>query len=118
MAGSLTLGGMSAGQLAGSMTLGPATVTGKTIGSEVIEITLEANVDFAVKIPPEKTQWAVFFTFASSAPEVKVGSNLVTTANGMPVPAQGFVSAPIVSGMTELKFKAVSPPSVFQLVFI
>lgn len=118
MAGSLTLAGMAAGLLAGEVVVGPSTITGKANIAEVLNVTLEANVDFAVKVPSEAVAWAALFTFASTAPEVKVGSNLVTTANGMPVPAQGFVCAPVMSGMTELKFKAVSPPSMFQLVFI
>lgn len=118
MAGSLTLGGMAAGQPGGSLTFGPMTVAGTEAVSEVVNVALEANVDFAVKVPSGAKQWAAFFTAGSSAPEVKVGSNLITTANGMPVPALGFVSAPVLSGMTEVKFKAVSPPSMFQLVFV
>lgn len=118
MAGTLTLGGMADGLLVGQETIGPLSMNGKRAIGKIEEVTLEANVDYVVKVPSEAVAYAVTFTFASSAPEVKVGSNLVTTANGMPIPAQGFMAAPVVSGMTELKFKAVSPPSVFQLVFI
>ena len=118
MAGSLTLGGMVAGLPSGNMDFGPASVNGKRTIGDVIEVLLEANVDYVVKIPSEAKQWAVFFVTASSAAEIKVGSNLVTTTNGMPVAAQGFASNPVPSGMTELKFKSPSPPSSFQLAFI
>src|SRR5271169_1207513 len=117
MAGSLTLGGMAYGGASGGLPYGPSTVSGKRIIEEVIEVVLEANVDYVVKIPVEAVQWVAFFGVGSSAPEVKVGSNLVTTANGMPVAAQGFSSNPVASGMTELKFKSASPPSSFQLAF-
>lgn len=119
MAGSLTIGGMADGLLIGSIDIGPLTIAGKRAIGEVIEITLEANVDFVVKVPSEAVAYAVMFTFsASSAPEVKVGSNLVTTTNGMPVPAQGFFAAPLYSTITELKLKAATPPGAFQLVFV
>ena len=119
MAGSLTLGGMSDGLLSGQSTFGPNTVNGKRAIGETLEVTLEANVDYTVKIPSEAVQWAAFFPFTGSiAAEVKVGSNLVATASGMPVLAQGHVSVPLASAITELKLKSASPPPAFQLVFV
>ena len=41
-----------------------------------------------------------------------------TTANGMPLPAQGWFAAPIYGGITELKLKAASPPAAFNLTFV
>ena len=119
MAGSLTLGGMAAGLLAGEVVVGPSTVAGKEANTEIINVTLAANVDTSVPVPTGAVQWAVFFPFEGSSPaEVKVGSNLVATASGMPVPALGFASAGVTSTVTELKFKSAVPPSTFQVVFI
>ena len=119
MSGTLTLGGMADGLLIGQETVGPLSMNGKRALGKIEEVTLEANVDYVIKVPSEAVAYAIAFTFsASSSPEVKVGSNLVTTTNGMPVPSQGFFAAPLLSTITELKFKAVTPPSAFQLVFI
>jgi hypothetical protein len=119
MAGSLNLGGMADGLLIGQVTIGPSTVSGKEAISEVISITLEANVDFVVKVPTNAVQFACIFTFEPTNPgEVKIGSNLSATTTGFPVLAQGFLSLPLTSGTTELKFKSATPPPVFSLVFI
>ena len=118
MSGTLSLGGMADGLLIGQVIVGPSTMAGKAAISEIINVSLEANVDFAVKVPAEAVAYAVTFTFTGSPAEVKIGSNLVTTTNGMPVPASGWLCLPIYSTMTELKFKAATPPSIFQVVFI
>jgi hypothetical protein len=111
---------MADGLLIGNIDIGPLTIAGKRAIGEVLEVTLEANVDYVVKVPSEAVAYALTFTFntTGAATEVKVGSNLVTTANGMPLAAQGFFAAPLLSSITEVKFKAVSPPSAFQLVFV
>ena len=118
MAGSLTLGGMADNTAAGNLDYGPSTVNGKRVIGQINEVKLEANVDLVLKVPSEAVQWAAFFSTASSAPEVKVGSNLITTANGMPVASQGHLSVPIYSSVTELKFKAATPPEPFFVIFI
>lgn len=119
MPGSLTIGGMADGLLAGQLVVGPSTMAGKAAISEVLNVTLVANTDYVIPVPAEAVAWAAVFTFSGTTPgEVKVGSNLVSTANGMPVPAQGWIAAPIYTGLTELKFKAVTPPPVFNVVFI
>lgn len=119
MAGTLTLGGMADGLLIGNVDIGPASMNGKRAIGEIIEVVLETNVDYVIKVPSEAEAFAVMFTFsASSKPEVKIGSNLSATATGFPVPAQGFMALPIYTGTTELKFKAPTPPGAFQLVFI
>jgi hypothetical protein len=119
MAGSLTLSGMADGLLSGQVTFGPSTMAGKVANSEILNIELVANTDYVVKVPSEAVAFGVFFTFeATSAPELKLGSNLSATATGFPVPAQGFACLPLYLGTTELKFKAVSPPPVFQLAFV
>jgi hypothetical protein len=118
MAGTLSLGGMADGLLVGQVIIGPSTMGGKAAISEIINVSLEANVDFAIKVPAEAVAYAVTFTFASAPAEVKIGSNLITTTNGMPVPASGWLCNPLYSTITELKFKAATPPSIFQVVFI
>lgn len=119
MAGSLTIGGMADGLLIGKVTIGPSTMTGAEAISEVINLELVANVDSVVKVPPGATAVAVIFTFAAtSAAELKLGSNLCATATGFPVPAEGWLCLPLTSETTELKFKSAAAPAVFQLVFI
>jgi hypothetical protein len=118
MAGTLTLGGMADGLLVGQETVGPLSMNGKRAIGKIEEVTLEANVDYTIKVPSEAVAYAISFTFTTSSPEVKIGSNLVMTTNGMPVPSQGFFAAPLLSTITELKFKAATPPSAFQLIFI
>ncbi len=118
MAGTLTLGGMADGTAAGNLDFGPNTVNGLRIIGKVVEVKLEANVDFTITVPSEAVQWAAFFNTAASAPEVKVGSNLIATTSGMPVSAKGHLSVPVAAGMTELKLKAASPPEPFNVVFV
>ena len=119
MAGSMNLTGMADGLLIGQVTIGPSTVSGKEAISEVINIELVANTDYSVKVPASAVQFACIFTFEPTNPaEVKLGSNLSATTTGFPVLAQGFLSLPIASGTTELKFRSASPPPVFQLVFV
>ena len=117
MAGSLTLGGMADGLLAGELVIGPASMNGKQAISEVLNVILAANVDSTIVVPSEAVGYCCIFE-GSSAAEIKIGSNLIGTANGMPVSAQGFLALPLWSGITELKFKSAAPPSMFQLVFI
>ena len=119
MAGSLTLGGMADGLLIGQITVGPSTINGKENIGEVINATLEANVDFVVKVPAGAVAWACVFTFKGEAPgEVKVRTNLNNADTGMPIGTEGFAAQRLASGVTELKFKSASPPSIFQLTFI
>ena len=120
MAGALTLGGMADGLLIGQTIIGPNTMAGKRAIGEILEIELVANTDYTIKVPSEAVAYAISFTFSSSgaATEVKVGSNLVATTNGMPVPAQGWMVVPIISGLTELKLKAPSAPAAFNLTFV
>jgi hypothetical protein len=119
MAGSLTLGGMADGLLIGQVTVGPSTVAGKAAISEIINCELTPNTDFVVKVPPEAVQFAGIFTFSGeTATQVTLRTNLNAGDTGLPVPAQGWFSMPVGSGVTELRFKASSPPPVFQLTFI
>jgi len=119
MAGSLTLAGMADGLLIGQVTVGPNTMTGAESISEVINCELATNVDFVVKVPTNARAFACMFTFGGEAPpELKLGSNLSATSTGFVTTAQGFLALPLTTGVTELKFKAPSPPPVFQLVFI
>ena len=118
MSGSLTLGGMCDGLNSGEIVVGPTSVNGKRVIGSLTEVNMEANVDYVVKVPTEAVQWFMCFGTASSAPELKVGSNLVTTTNGMPIAAQGFASCPLYSSVTELKLKATSAPVAFQLGFV
>jgi hypothetical protein len=119
MAGSLTLGGMADGLLAGQITIGPSTIAGKAANSEMLNVELVANIDTVVKVPPEAVAFAVLFTFAATSPaEVKIRTNLNNADVGLPVPASGWLQMPVASGVTELKFKAASPTAFFQLVFV
>ena len=118
MAGTLTLGGMADNTSAGNFDFGPSSVNGKRVIGQITEVKLESNVDFVIKVPSEAVQWAAFFGVGSSAPEVKIGSNLITTTNGMPVAAQGHISIPLYSGITELKFKGGTVPEPFLVVFV
>jgi hypothetical protein len=119
MAGSLTAGGMADGLLIGQVTLGPWSMSGKESISEVLSVTLTANVDFVVAVPSSAVAFACSFTFEGEAgPEMKLGSNLNPTTAGFPVKAEGFMVLPIASGVTELKFRAASAPPIFQLAFI
>lgn len=119
MAGSLTLAGMADGLLSGQATFGPSTVSGTEAISETLNVTLEPNVDYVVKVPSAAVQFACFFTYrGEGGPEMKLGSNLNVTSGGFPIRAEGFVSGSIASGVTELKFKAASPPPTFQLCFV
>jgi hypothetical protein len=120
MPGQLQLSGGAAGLLAGSIITGPLSVSGKTeVPGEIIGITLEANVDFVVKVPPEATAYYIAFKFVATSPiEVKVRTNLNNADGGLPIPATGFFAALIVSGTTEIKIKAASAPSRFNFGFI
>lgn len=119
MSGSLTLGGMADGLLIGQVTVGPSTVSGKAAISEIINCELSPNADFVIKVPPEAVQFACVFTFGGEgAPSVALRTNLNSGDAGLPIPAQGWCSLPVASGVTELRFKASSPPPVFQLTFI
>ena len=120
MAGTLTLGGMSDGVLVGEIVIGPNSINGNRAIGDVLEITLEANVDYTVKVPSEAQAFAVIFSYGKggTAGEVKVGSNLVATANGFPIPSESWFGGRLWSGITELKFKAASPPAAFNLVFV
>jgi hypothetical protein len=111
---------MADGLLIGQTIIGPNTMAGKRAIGEILEVELVANTDYVVKVPPEAVAYALSFTFNSTgaATEVKVGSNLIATTSGMPIPAQGWMVAPIFSSITELKLKAVSPPAAFNLTFI
>ncbi len=119
MAGSLTVGGMSDGLLVGQVTVGPNTMSGKRQIGDLVEITLEANVDYVVKVPSEAVAFVVVFTFTGTAPgEVKLRTNLNNADTGLPILSQGWFALPLYTGVTELKFKAASPPQPFQLSFI
>jgi len=119
VSGSLTLGGMADGLLIGQVTVGPSTVSGKAAISEIINCELTPNVDFVVKVPPEAVQAAGIFTFGGEqATEVTLRTNLDSADGGLPMAAQGFFSFPLYSGVTELRFRAASPPPVFQLTFV
>ena len=118
MAGTLTLGGMADGLLSGQVTVGPFSMNGKQAISEVINVELAANVDTAIKVPPEAVAYAVSFAFVSSPAEVKLGSNLSATSTGLSVLAQGFIALPLNTGVTEVKFRSPGPPPTFQLIFI
>lgn len=119
MAGSLTLGGMADGLLIGQVTVGPNTVSGKAAISEIINCELAPNTDFVVKVPGEAVQVAGIFTIGGEqASQVTLRTNLDSADGGLPMVAQGFFSIPLASGVTELRFRAVSPPNTFQIVFI
>jgi hypothetical protein len=110
---------MADGLLAGQVTLGPWSMSGKEAISEVLNVTLTANVDYAVQVPSAAVAFACSFTFEGEAgPELKLGSNLNPTTGGFPVKAEGFMVLPLASGVTELKFRAATAPPVFQLAFI
>ena len=118
MAGTLTLGGMADGLLAGELVIGPASMNGKQAISEILNVTLEAKVEQSFKVPSEAVAFACVFTFVgySSVPSVKIGSNLV--AVGYPVPAAGWMTLPLETGVTELKFKSETATSMFTLIFV
>lgn len=119
MSGTLSLVGMADGLLIGNVDVGPVTTNGKRVIGEILEVQLEANVDYVVKIPSEAVSYALVFTFSTVTPgEIRVGSNLVATASGMPVATTSWFKTDVPSGMTELKFKASAPPAAFQLIFI
>lgn len=119
MAGSLTLGGIADGLLIGQVTIGPNTVSGKAAIGEVINCELTPNVDFVIKVPSEAVQFACIFTFAGEgATAVSFRTNLNSSDTGFPIPAQGWCSMPVASGVTELRLKAPSPPPLFQITFI
>ena len=117
MAGQLTLGGGASNIPGGSFIAGPSTVTGTKSQAEIINVELEAGVEKKVPLPSEAVQWAAFFQFQTAALTVTVKTN--AAGDGvMSFSAQGFVSAPIAAGVTELAFKAATAPKVFQLVVI
>jgi len=119
MAGSITVGGMAAGLLVGEIRIGPATMVGKSAISEIFNLELTSNVDKVVVVPNEAVAFCVVFTFSGTEPtELKVRTNLDNADTGFPIPASGFFAAPLLSTVTELKFKAATPPAVFQLVFV
>jgi hypothetical protein len=119
MAGSLTLGGMADGLVAGQVTVGPSTMTGKQAISEVINLELEANVDKKIAVPPEAVAFAFLFTFTGSeGPEVKLRTNKNEADGGFPLIAQGWGAMPLAAGIKELIFKAATAPKLFQLVFV
>ncbi len=118
MANQLTLSGGFTGAPAGAATIGPSTVTGTKAQPEIVNVELEAAVEKKVAVPPEAGQWAVMFQFVSGTPPTVTIKTNVAGDGVMSVPALGYVSAGIVGACTELAFKAVSAPKVFQLVFV
>jgi hypothetical protein len=119
MAGSLTLGGMADGLLIGQVTVGPNTVSGKAAISEIINCELAPNTDFVVRVPGEAVQVAGIFTIGGEqVSQVTLRTNLDSGDTGLAMLAQGFFSLPLASGVTELRFRAVSPPDTFQVIFI
>jgi hypothetical protein len=114
MASSLTLGGLASNLPGGQAIFGPNTVTASKATPEIQNVELEAGVEKKIPLPSEAVQWAVFFQYEGSPPEVTIKSG----ASSLVVPALGFASAPVAAGVKELGFKAATVPKVFQLAVI
>lgn len=116
MAGSLTIGGMSAGLLSGEKIIGPITMEGNRVIGQIDDVPLVVG-DNTILAPPGKTAVCIAFTPAFEAPEVRIRTNLNASDSGLPILATGFSAFTLPAGVTSLILHAAAA-AVVELSFI
>jgi hypothetical protein len=108
MAGTLTIGGMSAGLLGGENVIGPVSTTGlNSVGTRLSNLTL-ASGDNTFAVPTGSTSVAIFLGQSPSA-TVKLRTNLNLIEAGLPIAPTQVVSwakFDLVSGVTSVVLNA------------
>jgi hypothetical protein len=116
MAGSLTIGGMSAGLLSGQKIVGPITMMGNAIVGQITDLQLAIG-DNAIPVPAGKTAVCIAFTPVFEPAEVKLRTNVNAADTGLPILATGFTVFPIPAAVTSLILHAAAAATV-ELSFI
>lgn len=117
MAGSLTITGMASGLLSGQKIIGPITMTGGAIVSQISSATLSTG-DNTFTIPTSATGVAIAFSITNTY-ELKVRTNLNVIDGGMPVnPAGPWMAWALYPGTTSIVINAATGGATVELSFI
>jgi hypothetical protein len=119
MAGTLTIGGMSAGLPGGQVVFGPVTTTGSNPIGEVIPVSLAAG-DNVVVVPAGAVAVAIFLGQAPAV-TVKVRTNLNSGDAGTPIaPVSGtpWYKQDLPAGVTEVILNSSGSLPNIQVSFI